>query len=165
MFNWLSSKFKPQPKGLPLDLILSSTKDDPPIQRLRTLLSTFQKTKYQIDRRELMIQRVGLIENSYTLLINELMWVNSMLRSIDGNVNSLRLHFDDVISSESQPLSLVLGDNPSLTMRDFVEYATTFTILISDINIGETYPRIESMINKNIAVLEEATLVLLRCVR
>lgn len=166
MITWLRNKLRPHPnsKELAIELTIQLACTDPPLERLTRLLSLLNNIGARPDRRELMIQRVGYIPGGFEYLTLELAEVNQYLLTAN-TINNLRLRFDDVISAGKNPLSEVFGNDPEGTLRLFVSRATVFTHLISNFNMEDVYPRIETMINKNIAVLEEVTLVLLRCVR
>lgn len=166
MITWLRNKLRPQPnnKEVALEQLIQLRRNDPPLERLSALLKLLNDSGSQLDRRELMIQRVGYMPGGFDYLTLELVEVNQYLLTAD-TINNLRLRFDDIVSAGQNPLSEVFGNDPTGTLRMFVSRATVFVHLISNFNMEDVYPRIETMINKNIAVLEEVTLVLLRCVR
>lgn len=166
MLTWLKSLFRRTPPSQEeiVNQLIATHKDDPILERLRIYLEALHTSKYQLDRREIMIRRVGLAEYTFDYVNHELLIANQILLESE-RINRLRLRLDEVVTSIDNPLATVIGDDPINNIMVFVSRANIFVHLASQINLEDTYPRIESMINKNLAVLEEISLILLRCVR
>lgn len=166
MLTWLKSLFHPSPPTHEelVKQLIHTHQDEPVLERLAAYLKVLQSSEYRLDRREIMIARVGFTEHAFDYVNHELLMANQILLE-SHRLNQLRLRLDETITSIDHPLSVVLGSDPGASIAIFTERAGTFVHLLSQINLEDVYPRVESMINKNLTVLEEISLVLLRCVR